>query len=574
MCGIVGYIGNKSAFELLKNALKRLEYRGYDSAGIALLDKKGKIFVHKDKGRIEDVLKEKKIDSTIGIAHTRWATHGKVNKENAHPQTDCFGKIAIVHNGVIENAEEIKAKLSSHHFSSSTDTEVVAHLLEEKLKTMLPMEALRETVKEIKGSFALAILIEGENRIYFAKKDSPLLIGIGKDEMFLSSDIAGFIEHTNDYIALEDYDFGYVEKGRYALFNAISGKKASRKALKALSKAEEVEKGEYEHFMLKEIEEQLTRLNEMFSSPIERAIEMINEKEKLHIVGAGTSYHASLLLKYLLEKNHKIESDAVISSEYRFLKEPDEKTLVIAFSQSGETADTLKTIRFAKQRGAKVIAITNIRGSSIDRLSDFSIYLNAGLEVGVAATKTFLAQMIASYRIASNISSKEIKELLSYGIKQREKIIEEAKNVAKYKHIFYLGRYLSYPMALEGSLKLKEITYIHAEAYPAGELKHGPLSLIDKNALAIVLLPKDITYEKTLSNIEEVKARGARVIAITDSLEGLNGVEKIMMAKAKREELYPFSELIQLQLLAYYTALELGRDTDKPRNLAKSVTVE
>ncbi len=574
MCGISAYIGYRKAFPVLKEALKRIEYRGYDSAGIAIYDGK-QIKINKNVGRIEDALKEEFSEGKIGIAHTRWATHGKVSKENAHPQTDCKRRIAIVHNGVIENAEELKNQLKEKHkFISETDTEIIAHLIEEEVeKNMLPMEAIRKVLLKLKGSFAFAMLIEGEERIFFARKDSPLLVGIGKEEMFLGSDSAAFLEYTHDVIALEDYDYGYITKDREAIFNALSGKKASRKAFRIENRGEEVEKGEYEYFMIKEIEEQKHKIFDILSSDTEKAEKMIKEFKRIHIVGAGTSYHAARMLKYLLEREKGIESDVMISSEYIFFKRPDENTLVIAFSQSGETADTLKAVKFAKEKGAKIIAITNIRGSSIDRISDESIYLNAGLEVGVAATKTFLAQLLMAYKLTMKINAEEIKRIIEYSLKKENKEIVKryAKFLADKEHIFYLGRGLNFPIAMEGSLKLKEITYIHAEAYPSGELKHGPISLIDENSVAIFLAPNDETFKKTLSNIEEVKARGANVIILSDVAVG----DKIInIAKPSRQELYAFSELIPLQLLAYYTARERGLDTDKPRNLAKSVTVE
>ncbi len=571
MCGIAAYIGYREAFPILKNALKRIEYRGYDSAGMAIYD--GKIRINKNVGKIEEALKEEFAKGNIGIAHTRWATHGKVSKENSHPQTDCSGKIAIVHNGVIENVEELRKSLGEHKIRSETDTEVIAHLIEEELREKLPMEAIRSVLLKLKGSFAFALLIEGEDRVFFARKDSPLLVGIGKNEMFLGSDSSAFLEHTRDVIALEDYDYGYITKDREAIFNALSGKKASRKAFKIENKQEEVEKGDYEYFMIKEIEEQKHRVYDMLSSDTKGLEKLIEEAKRIHIVGAGTSYHAARMLKYLLEREKGIESDVMISSEYVFFKRPDKNTLVIAFSQSGETADTLKAVKFAKSKGARIAAITNIRGSSIDRISDESVYLNAGLEVGVAATKTFLAQLLIAYKLTMEIEAEEIKRIIEYALREENK--EVVKRYARFlsdkEHIFYLGRGLNFPIAMEGSLKLKEISYIHSEAYPSGELKHGPISLIDEKSVAIFLAPKDETFEKTLSNIEEVKARNSKVIVLSDVAVGDNIIN---IAKPSKKELYAFSELIPLQLLAYYTAREKGLDTDKPRNLAKSVTVE
>ena len=573
MCGIIGYVGFREAFPLLVEGLKKIEYRGYDSAGTAVLTNEG-IKLIKDKGKIDEVFKGKKLRGSIGIAHTRWATHGKVTKENAHPHKDCEGRVVVVHNGVIENAEELRNMLKEkgHEIRSETDTELIAHLIEEKLKDKLPMIALREVMLELKGSFAIAVLIEGEERIFFGRKDSPLLIGIGNGEMFVASDVAAFLSYTKDYIPLENYDYGYITKDRYALFNALSGKKASREALRADFSREDVEKGEYEHFMLKEIDEQSHKLYDMFSSDVSEAAHLIRLANRLHLVGAGTSYHASLLLKYLLERNHGIESDAVISSEYSLTKQPDKRTLVVAFSQSGETADTLSAVRKAKENNSTIVAITNIRGSTIDRMADKSVYMNAGLEVGVAATKTFLAQLIISYRLAGDVKREEIEGLIKKGLEMKDSIKDIAMHLREKEHVFYLGRGLSYPMALEGALKLKEISYIHAEAYAAGELKHGPISLIDENAVAVVLAPKDETYKKTISNIEEVKARGAKVIVLTDG--DVKGDWTINIPTPKRKELYPFAELVPLQLLAYYTAVHRGLDTDKPRNLAKSVTVE
>ncbi len=565
VCGIIGCISTENVRDILINGLERMTYRGYDSAGVAI--KEGKeIRIFKVVGTVEGLKdKVKNVNGNMGIGHTRWATHGGVNEINAHPQ--CGKTTVIVHNGVIENIAEIRELLGEVEPKSETDTELIAHLLDKKIEEKGNLlDGLKEVMNILKGSYALGILTQNENRIYFAKKESPLLLGIGEN-LYIASDMAAFGEDVKEYIPLEDYDLGYLEKDHYHLEN-LKGD-VDRKHLKFEGNLESVSKGGYEHYMKKEIFEEKYMVREMMAG---RLPVNISDFKKIHVVGAGTSYNAGLLLKYLLEINRNIESDCVIASEYRSFKRPDDKTLIIDFSQSGETADTMAAVKYAKERNSKVLTITNIRGSTLDRLSDWRMYLNTGLEVGVAATKTFLSQMIQAYKIAGKEINK-VPAIVRASFRDEYNIKRIAKELASAESMFYLGRGLMYPMAREGALKLKEITYIHAEAYPSGELKHGPLSLIEEDKFVVVLAPEDSMFEKHVSTIKEVQARGARVIALTDSKENI-GDYKIEIPKVEDEMLYPFAAIVPLQLLAYYTAVEKGTDVDKPRNLAKSVTVE
>ncbi len=569
MCGIIGYIGYRNKKEVAIKGLKSLEYRGYDSAGIGFIN--DKVYVFKKVGRVDE-LKDivNSINATLVIGHTRWATHGGVTEENAHPQTDCSNNIMVVHNGTIENVDELRLRLKNHKFNSETDTELIAHLLEEELKENEPLKALELTLNQLKGSYALVIGIKGVNKLLFAKQDSPLHIGLGKKEFFLASDIAAFVEYTRKFVPLMDGDYGYVSLEGYKIFN--KGKEVKRDVLEINWEIKEVEKGGYPHFMLKEINEQVDVVGNALAVNTSHIEEMISNAGSIHIVAAGTSYHAGYLLKLLLEKYKGIESDIVIASEYIFTKRPNKDTVVIAVSQSGETADTLQAVKFAKRRGARIVGITNVMGSSLTYLSDEYAIMNAGLEVGVAATKTFTSQVAIAFKIVfgDRVNKEKIKQALTSSL--NIDIASLAKKCINYDKMFFLGRGLSYPIAMEGALKFKELTYKHAEAYPGGELKHGPLSLMDEDAFVFAFMPEDETFAKMIYSVEEVKARGAFVAAASPG-----NVDKVdALLKVNKEEMpyQLFSFIPLLQLLAYRTSVLLGNDPDKPRNLAKSITVE
>ena len=611
MCGIIGYVGNNRAIPILLEGLKRLEYRGYDSAGFCTINK-DKIIVEKDIGKINEV--ETKInldglDGTIGISHCRWSTHGGVTKENAHPHTDCSGNISIVHNGIIENFSGLKEKLISkgHKFKSSTDTEAIAHLIEDSYNGDIE-EAARKALKQVEGSYALGIICSKEpDKLIAARNESPLIIGLGKGENFIASDVPAILKYTNKVIYLENNEIAVLTKDSCLIKN-IDGEIADKKIMEIDWNSELAEKAGYEHFMLKEIHEQPRVITEALNGRIENGYVNIekemnfSDKElqkinRIIIVACGTSWHAGLVGEFMIEELAKIPVEVEYASEFRY-RHPiiNEGTLVIAISQSGETADTLAAIREAKQRNAKVLSIVNAKGSSIDRESDSVLYTYAGPEIGVASTKAFTAQLIVLYLFTLYMSSlkkildaETIRVLLEKLRKlplQMESLLEnnginEIKKIAeiyKTKHnALFLGRGINFPIALEGALKLKEVSYIHAEGYPAAEMKHGPIALIDKNMPVVTIATKDVyTYKKVLGNIHEVKARSGIVIAI--ATEGDEEVAKIADHVIYiPKTLYILSSIlttIPLQLLAYYVAVDRNLDPDKPRNLSKSVVVE
>jgi len=614
MCGIIGYIGNSKAAPILIAALKRLEYRGYDSAGISTIDKNN-IIVEKDIGKIDEIeekrKKEKKInfekiEGNIGISHCRWATHGNVTKENAHPHLDCKGNISIVHNGIIENFSELKDMLikKGHKFSSLTDTEVIVHLIEDNYNGNIE-EATRNALKQIEGSYALGVICAKEpDKLIAARNESPLIIGLGKDENFIASDVPAILKYTHKVIYLENNEMAVLNKNKVAIKN-INGETINKKVNEINWSPELAEKSGYKHFMLKEIHEQPRTITETLNGRIQNG--NINIKDELNlsdeelqkinriiIAACGTSWHAALVGEFMLEELAKIPVEVEYASEFRY-RNPivNENTLVIAISQSGETADTLAAIREAKKRNAKVLSIVNAKGSSIARESDSVLYTYAGPEIGVASTKAFTSQLVVLYLLTlyiANFRNTLENEIISGLVEklrklplQMESLLEnkEIKKIAdiyKDKHnALFLGRGINFPIALEGALKLKEVSYIHAEGYPAAEMKHGPIALIDKNMPVVVIATKDVyTYKKILGNIHEVKARGGIIIAI--ATEGDEEIKKmadytIFIPKT----LYILSSIltaIPLQLLAYYVATERGLDPDKPRNLSKSVTVE
>ena len=623
MCGIVAYIGIKQCKNILLNGLKRLEYRGYDSAGIGVLSVNHsskvnssvfEIKVIKEAGKIkmlEELLKDIEMHGVCGIGHTRWATHGEPTRINAHPHFDCNKKIAVVHNGIIENYAEIKEELmdKGHKFVSQTDTEVLPHMLEEYLKNSSNsneslLTAMQKLLKKIRGSGAIvAISVENPDEIIAGRIASPLIVGISKEGNFLASDMPAVLEHTRYFMIINDYETVRITRDRVEIYDS-DGKVIRRNPFKVNWSLESAEKGGYEDFMLKEIFEQPYGIKETMRGrlldgelsfkELNLNDEQIKNLKKIQIIACGTSYHAALTGKLIIEKWAKIPVEVDISSEYRY-RNPivDNNCLFIAITQSGETIDTLAAIREARAKGAKVMAVTNVVGSTVARESDSVIYTHAGPEIGVCATKTFSAQIMVMYLIGLYLA--KVKNLVR--LEFYERVIEELKiipdkvkiilgNADKIKRIadetykftcfLFLGRIYGFPMALEGALKLKEISYIHAEGYAAGEMKHGPIALTDARTVVVGVIPQDFVYEKMLSNLQEVKARNAKIFAlVTEGDKNIAEYADYIFALPKTlEELNGILAVIPLQLYAYYIAKHLNRNVDQPRNLAKSVTVE
>lgn len=609
MCGIIGYSGSSDVQPILLEGLKRLEYRGYDSAGIAV-SSDGEIEIRRKEGKVsalEDELKNNPVQGTAGIAHTRWATHGRPSEINAHPHT--AGEITLVHNGIIENYLELKRELeaSGHNLSSETDTEVIAHLISEIHRSEPDIViAVRKALEKVKGSYGIALMKKSEpGRVIAARKGSPLILGIGEGESYIASDIPAILWKTRDVKYMEDGDIASLENGDITIFDE-SGKVATRDTNRITWDPVMAEKAGYRHFMLKEIYEQpraladtiSPRINEesaeIYLEDLKIEEEKLEKIKKITIVACGTSWHAALVGKFLIESISRIPVEVDIASEFRY-RDPviAKDDLVIAVTQSGETADTMAAIKEAKLKGALTVAICNVVGSSISRETDGVIYTHAGPEIGVASTKAFTTQIAALYlfalfiaQIKETIKDAEFKEhiaglkhlpaLMEEALKSETTVEEIAKDFAKYRDFLYLGRGTAYPIALEGALKLKEISYVHAEGYPAGEMKHGPIALIDEDMPVVILAPPDRLYEKVLAGMEEVKARDGKVIAIV--AEGDDEISKradrfINIPKGP-DMLAPFLLSVPLQFLAYHIAVHLGTDVDQPRNLAKSVTVE
>ena len=593
MCGIVGYVGETNVLYVLIPALQRLEYRGYDSAGIAVI-KDGKIKIAKKKGKISQLISYlSEIDfptyANIGIGHTRWATHGEPSDNNAHPHLDCTGKITVVHNGIIENFAEIKSELISRHsFSSETDTEIVAHLIEEEIKTgKVDFEtAFEKAISKIDGTWAIASFFSDEpDKIICARKGAPLVIGVWDKGFIISSDIPSLLPFTRKIIPLDDGDIAVVSSKSVKIKN--KGIPVEKKYIEINWDISQAEKGGFRHFMLKEIFEQ----PHVVEDTIKEFISMWNEvksrfvrNKRFVIAACGTSYHAGLLGKLWLEHIARVRVEVDYASEIRYKDFDFSDTVLIAISQSGETADTLEAARKAKAEGAEVIALVNILGSTLARESDIVLHTNAGPEIGVAATKTFLSQITSLYLLAVMLSGegknsefvkniRAIPDKIVQVLNQNELIQSIAEYISNFKHALYLGRWLSYPVAMEGALKLKEISYIHAEAYPAGEMKHGPIALISPEFLSVFIAPQDRVFKKTISNLMEVKARHGKILLVSDSHVQIPEVVTITIPSVP-ELLSPFVSIPVLQLLAYHTAVILGHDVDQPRNLAKSVTVE
>jgi glutamine---fructose-6-phosphate transaminase (isomerizing) len=625
MCGIVGYVGNKRVVPVIIDGLKRLEYRGYDSAGIAVAGNGDGLQVRRAEGKLrnlEEVIRLKPLDGTYGIGHTRWATHGRPTEENAHPHRDCTGNIVVVHNGIIENYVALKKKLADegHKFTTETDTEVIAHLVEKYRfgkangsSAHSLEEAVRKTVNELAGVFAIAVICTTEpNKIVAARNGPPAVIGLGKDEYFVASDIPAVLYHTRDVFFLADGDLAVITRAGVKLSD-FSGKPIERQVQHITWDPILAEKGGFKHFMLKEIYEQPRAVREtamgrmsldsgkIFLDEMEISEAEFKNVKKINIAACGTSWHAGLAGKFMIERLARVPVEVDYASEYRYrdpITAPDSITLLI--TQSGETADTIAAQRESKAKGSKTLAICNVVGSMIAREANGTIYTHAGPEIGVASTKAFTAQLTALFLFAVYLAEKrgpisydKAKDLISELTKipgkleallSRDEECEDlAKQYSRSQDFLFLGRGIHYPIALEGALKLKEISYIHAEGYPAGEMKHGPNALIDENLPVVIIATCDrndpesvLRYEKTMSNVTEVKARSGKVIAIaTEGDEEIaHTADHVIYIPPAPELLLPILEIVPLQLLAYHIGVRRGCDVDQPRNLAKSVTVE
>ncbi len=630
MCGIIGYIGKQKAAPILIEGLKRLEYRGYDSSGLAVLQVQssrlpkpgtggqakfkvqnfGRIISYKSLGKVselENIISSRDIAGDAGIAHTRWATHGAPSDKNSHPHSDCAGNIYLVHNGIIENYKELKDKLvkKGHKFTSETDSEIIAHLIEEFNKKLDFKNSVIESLKLLKGTYGLAIINKKEpEKIIAARMGSPLVIGLGHNENIIASDVSAIVRHTDKVIYLEDGEVAVIELDNYEVIN-IKRKKVDKQITKLDWTIEKAEKGGFPHFMLKEIYEQPHAIEDAIRGRLVASegmaklgglrdvTEKLRNLEKIIIVSCGTSYYAGLIGEYMLEEYAGLPVEVEYASEFRYRKPVlNEKTAVIAISQSGETADTLEAVREAKNKGSLALGIVNTVGSTIARETDAGVYNHAGPEIGVASTKSFTSQLsilvlltlllgrqrqmsyVMGKRIAGEMA--KIPQQISAILKKANEIKRVAKKYKNFDNFLYLGRKYNYPIACEGALKIKEISYVHAEGYPSGEMKHGPIALIDKNFPSIFIAPKDSVYEKNVSGMQEIKARGGKIITV--ATEGDKAIKKladdVIYIPKTLEMLTPLLSVIPLQLLAYYVGTLKGYDVDKPRNLAKSVTVE
>lgn len=585
MCSIIGYYGNGSAAPLLVNALKRMEYRGYDSVGIATKSD-NQILVKKGVGKVFEVnnaFQLDKLPGSIGLGHTRWATHGKVTDANAHPHPSNSGKIAIVHNGIIENFSELKTDLQKegYSFQSETDSEVIANLLQKNFdQTSDIKSAITNTVSKLKGHYAFVAMFEN-GTLAAARHHEPLIIGVGKNDYFLSSDVLGFIERTDDAIYLDNKNFVLIDSSGIRLYN-FDGEKIKSNITKVSKEFADFYKGDYAHYTLKEISEQpdtILKAGENTQDAIIQTVDFIKHAKNVYITGSGTSYNAALVAKYLMSKYAKIKIEPIISSELPHSPDSiEENSILIAVSQSGESADVLEAVRIAKKSNSKILSIVNLQTSSLVQESSLVIGMNCGPEIGVAATKSFTSQLALLYKITDGLCngclnpdfdkvSKAITKILS----NHSKVQDIAKELKSVSDIYILGRGIHYPIAAEAALKLKELTYIHAEGIPGGELKHGPLALMDSNVYVIIINPEDSTYSDTLTSANEIKSRGAKIIGISNKNSEV--YDHWIEIPKMEESLYPIIEIVPVQLLAYYSALEKDADPDYPRNLAKSVTV-
>ena len=585
MCSIIGYCGENIAAPIIVKGLKRMEYRGYDSVGVAT-EFENQIESKKGAGKVNEVnlrIQLDRLPGTVGIGHTRWATHGRVTDTNAHPHSSNSGKIAIVHNGVIENFEELKKQLEDegYNFKSETDSEVIVNLLQKNYElTGNVKETIMKTVARLEGHFSFVAMFEN-GQLAAARFHEPLIMGIGRNDLFLSSDVLGFIEYTDDVVYIENGNFVIFDGKEFQILD-FDGKHAGYSITKVSKEFGDAYKGDYAHFTLKEIYEQhetVLRAGEKTTDAIEKTADYIRHAKNIYITGSGTSYNSALIAKQILSKYARIKAEPIISSELQFAADSiEENSILIAISQSGESADVLDAARIAKRVNCKIISIVNLLTSSLAREADVVIGMNCGPEIGVAATKSFTSQLVILYKIVqklgSNITidfekfSKSIVKILDNPAKI-QRIARELKGISD---IYVLGRGINYPIAIEAALKLKELTYIHAEGIPGGELKHGPLALMDSNVFVIIFNPDDSTYSDTLISAREIKARGAKIIGISDKESDVYDYW-IEIPKIDRV-LYPISEIIPVQLLSYYAALENNTDPDYPRNLAKSVTVK
>lgn len=593
MCGIVGCIlKDKDAAPILLECVKKLEYRGYDSVGIATSSRG--LSIKKDQGKIDEVdekLQITDLPGLKGIAHVRWATHGLPTRENAHPHTDCKNRIAVVHNGIIENYKELRSKLEEegHRFTSNTDTEVIPHLIEKYTDNGVGLEeAIRQAIQQIKGSYALAVISTLEpDKVIGVRKESPLIVGVGEDEYFIASDVPAILQHTNQVLYLDDNEMVILEDTGVTIKNLDN--EVLIKEMHTIEWSPDMaEKQGFEHFMLKEIHEQSVAVKNtlMEESEIKETVKKFRHFQRICFVACGTSFHASLVGKYLFETLLGTPTEVVLASEFEYSSNSlDENTLVILITQSGETADTLKALKIANKK-SQTLAIVNVVGSTATRDAQHVIYTRAGPEIGVAATKTYITQLTSIYLLATcmteneklNQQLKKIPEYIKTILEMEDHIREIARRYTNTSNaFFFIGRGFSYPTALEGALKLKEITYIHGEGYAAGELKHGPLALIDDDVPVVAIAPPGKSHDKTVSNIEEVKARGAQIIALgsrEDDVLKSEAHDYIEFTDEINEIMSPITYVVPLQLLAYYISIERGIDPDKPKNLAKCVTVE
>ena len=607
MCGIVGYVGEKDATDILISGLKRLEYRGYDSSGVAVYDGRN-INVVKTKGRLlalEGRLKDNPLSGRLGIGHTRWATHGKPSDINAHPHLNKDGSLAVVHNGIIENYVELKNWLTGrgYKFVSDTDTEVICHLLDYFYEGDV-LEAVLKLVSKIKGSYALGVLSKNDpDKIIAVRKDSPLIVGLGKGENLIASDIPAILPYTRDVVIMDDGDIAVLTKDNVTFYDYL-GREEEKPVTHIDWDIAAAEKGGYRHFMLKEINEQPRAIRETLRGRmteggfnldgIDLPEEYVKGLSKIQIVACGTAYHAGLVAREFFERYIRIPTTADIASEFRY-RDPlvDENVLTIVISQSGETADTIAAIKEAKKRGSKIFAITNVMSSTVARESDYVLYTLAGPEIAVASTKAYITQLAALYMLGSYIGLKrgsvdtqfarKLQSELNAIPDKVQEILDEQQDIQRIadehynsRDVFFLGRGLDYAVSMEGSLKLKEVSYIHSEAYPAGELKHGTLALVEKGTLIIAVATQSALYEKTLSNVEETKTRGGYIITLTQGDKDVfaDVTDELIKLPKAADFIMPILTVVPLQLLAYYMAVARGCDVDKPRNLAKSVTVE
>jgi glucosamine--fructose-6-phosphate aminotransferase (isomerizing) len=586
MCSIIGYLGGGLAAPVLVKGLKRMEYRGYDSVGVATFSE-NQISVRKGVGKVSEVNNAVKLDAlsgSVGIGHTRWATHGGVTEVNAHPHPSSSGEIAIVHNGIIENYSELKKELQEkgYSFKSETDSEIIANLLQYNFdQTKENKKAMMQTVSRLKGNYAF-VAVFGDGTLAAARFHEPLILGVGKGEYFISSDVLGFVEYTDDVIYLDNREFVIISSSGIQIFD-FDGVPVQHQITKVSKELADVYKGDYAHFTLKEISEQPdTILKAGINTKIELdlATEFVKHAKNLYITGSGTSYNSALVAKHLFSQYAKIKIEPMISSEVQFSPNYfDHQSILIAISQSGESADVLEAVKIAKKDGAKIISIVNIMTSSLVHDSSISIGLNCGPEIGVAATKSFTSQLGILYKMADKLCGgcigldfNKVSESISKILSDQTKIQDVAKKLKNISDIYVLGRGIHYPIASEAALKLKELTYVHAEGIPGGELKHGPLALMDSNVYVLIINPSDSTYTDTLSSAHEIKARGAKIIGVSDKPSDV--YDYWIEIPSITEPMFPLIEIVPIQLLAYYSALEKDTDPDYPRNLAKSVTVK